>query len=119
MKSRFFTFLMIMAHILSAITCRPLSPNGAVFIATPPHQGTPGEYLLVDQLTMDAEQSGRMGESRMGSNPPSCEHKCDGCSPCEAIQVPTVSGYVGLAIQDSNYEPESWKCKCGRTIYSP
>ncbi|KAK4395107.1 Coatomer subunit zeta-1 [Sesamum angolense] len=26
-----------------------------------------------------------------GSRPPSCEHKCYGCMPCEAIQVPTTS----------------------------
>ncbi|KAM7254506.1 hypothetical protein ACFE04_003886 [Oxalis oulophora] len=28
---------------------------------------------------------------KIGSSPPSCEHKCYGCTPCEAIQVPTTT----------------------------
>ncbi|KAK1416895.1 hypothetical protein QVD17_26014 [Tagetes erecta] len=54
----------------------------------------------------------------IGSSPPRCEHKCFGCSPCEATQVPTTnSGRV--RVQYSNYEPEGWKCKCGPSFYSP
>ncbi|KAL7597965.1 hypothetical protein Lser_V15G25312 [Lactuca serriola] len=112
MKSIMLSFLMIMMHILSVL-CRPLPPNEAI----PPHQakGPP-----LDQLTMDYVKQGD-DTKRIGSNPPSCEHKCYGCSPCDATQVPSISGYVGVAIheQDSNYKPESWKCKCGRTLYSP
>lgn len=55
--------------------------------------------------------------SRIGSSPPSCEHKCYGCMPCEAIQVPTTARGVG--VQYANYEPEGWKCKCGPTFYTP
>lgn len=55
--------------------------------------------------------------SRIGSSPPSCEHKCYGCMPCEAIQVPTTTSRVG--VQYANYEPEGWKCKCGPTFYTP
>ncbi|PWA70837.1 hypothetical protein CTI12_AA285410 [Artemisia annua] len=55
-------------------------------------------------------------EQRMGSSPPRCEHKCYGCSPCEATQVPTTRD---VTIQYSNYEPEGWKCKCGPALYSP
>lgn len=62
------------------------------------------------------ERYGRGIENRIGSRPPTCEHKCYGCSPCEATQVPTTS-HVG--IQYTNYEPEGWKCKCGPTFYSP
>ncbi|CAA0821146.1 EPIDERMAL PATTERNING FACTOR-like protein 3 [Striga hermonthica] len=54
---------------------------------------------------------------KMGSRPPSCEHKCYGCMPCEAIQVPTTNRVLGP--QYTNYEPEGWKCKCGPTFYSP
>ncbi|KAL7152388.1 hypothetical protein ABFS83_04G093900 [Erythranthe nasuta] len=54
---------------------------------------------------------------RAGSSPPSCAHKCYGCMPCEAIQVPTTTRRVG--VQYTNYEPEGWKCKCGPTFYSP
>ncbi|KAH1048174.1 hypothetical protein J1N35_038958 [Gossypium stocksii] len=50
---------------------------------------------------------------------PSCEHKCYGCTPCEAIQVPTTPGKQShVSLQSTNYEPESWKCKCGPTFYS-
>lgn len=60
------------------------------------------------------------GASRIGSSPPSCEHKCYGCTPCEAIQVPSTSRrHSHLGIQYTNYEPESWKCKCGVSFYSP
>lgn len=55
--------------------------------------------------------------SKIGSSPPSCEHKCYGCVPCEAIQVPSKSSHLG--IQYANYEPESWKCKCGPSFYGP
>ncbi|KAK3007443.1 hypothetical protein RJ639_014990 [Escallonia herrerae] len=57
------------------------------------------------------------GVNKIGSSPPSCEHKCYGCMPCEATQVPTTAGRVG--VQYANYEPENWKCKCGPTFYSP
>ncbi|XP_065868410.1 EPIDERMAL PATTERNING FACTOR-like protein 2 [Euphorbia lathyris] len=60
------------------------------------------------------------GLSKIGSSPPSCEHKCFGCSPCEAIQVPTISkNHKHLGVQYTNYEPEGWKCKCGSSFYSP
>ncbi|KAG5016127.1 hypothetical protein JHK82_021802 [Glycine max] len=60
------------------------------------------------------------GVSKIGSSPPSCEHKCYGCVPCEAIQVPSTSTRRShLGIQYANYEPESWKCKCGLSFYSP
>uniref|UniRef100_A0A7N0ZWX7 Epidermal patterning factor-like protein n=1 Tax=Kalanchoe fedtschenkoi TaxID=63787 RepID=A0A7N0ZWX7_KALFE len=54
---------------------------------------------------------------KIGSSPPSCDGKCYGCSPCRAIQVPTITSRVGL--QYANYEPEGWKCKCGPSFYSP
>ncbi|XP_057504782.1 EPIDERMAL PATTERNING FACTOR-like protein 1 [Actinidia eriantha] len=74
-----------------------------------------------ESMTIGAETSeegsGYKGVDQMGSRPPSCEHKCYGCMPCEAIQVPTTTSRVGL--QYTNYEPESWKCKCGPSFYSP
>ncbi|XP_022980756.1 EPIDERMAL PATTERNING FACTOR-like protein 2 [Cucurbita maxima] len=59
------------------------------------------------------------GMRKIGSSPPSCEHKCYGCSPCEAIQVPTNNRRSHVGIQYTNYEPEGWKCKCGPSFYSP
>ncbi|KAJ0885258.1 putative EPIDERMAL PATTERNING FACTOR-like protein [Helianthus annuus] len=107
MKSRIFIILVIMVHVLS-VNCRHLTPTSAVFTAIPPQE-----------LTMGLEQGGSVVEKRIGSSPPSCKHKCYGCSPCEATQVPTNGGQVNVSIEYSNYEPEGWKCKCGRTFYSP
>ncbi|KAJ9190346.1 hypothetical protein P3X46_001562 [Hevea brasiliensis] len=60
------------------------------------------------------------GLNKIGSSPPSCEHKCFGCTPCEAIQVPTTSKtHYHLGVNYANYEPEGWKCKCGPSFYSP
>ncbi|KAL6585169.1 hypothetical protein OROMI_004458 [Orobanche minor] len=56
---------------------------------------------------------------KVGSRPPSCDHKCYGCRPCEAIQVPTTTTSRIVGVQYTNYEPEGWKCKCGPTFYSP
>ncbi|XP_044464972.1 EPIDERMAL PATTERNING FACTOR-like protein 4 [Mangifera indica] len=56
-------------------------------------------------------------ESRLGSRPPCCIHKCEGCEPCVAIQTPTTSDRMGL--QYANYEPEGWKCKCGSSLFNP
>ncbi|GLJ45341.1 hypothetical protein SUGI_0954350 [Cryptomeria japonica] len=50
-----------------------------------------------------------------GSKPPTCHNKCRWCSPCEAIQVPTNS----IDLHDTNYEPQSWKCKCRDNIFNP
>ncbi|XP_048228379.1 EPIDERMAL PATTERNING FACTOR-like protein 1 isoform X2 [Ricinus communis] len=65
------------------------------------------------QLT---EQTYR-GLSRLGSRPPSCEHKCESCIPCNAIQIPATTDRK--TVQYANYEPEGWKCKCGTTFYNP
>ncbi|XP_023523688.1 EPIDERMAL PATTERNING FACTOR-like protein 3 [Cucurbita pepo subsp. pepo] len=65
------------------------------------------------------------GMRRMGSGRPRCEHKCYGCSPCEAIEVPTNNNNnnkkrrTHVGVQYTNYEPEGWKCKCGHSFYTP
>ncbi|CAH9122741.1 unnamed protein product [Cuscuta epithymum] len=64
------------------------------------------------------------GGRRIGSFAPRCDHKCYGCMPCEAIQVPATNGGGGGGAaagvqQYTNYEPEGWKCKCGPALYSP
>ncbi|RRT60653.1 hypothetical protein B296_00024662 [Ensete ventricosum] len=60
----------------------------------------------------------RRGLARAGSRPPSCEHKCGGCTPCTATQVPPATT-DHLRPQYANYEPEGWKCKCGSALYNP
>ncbi|KAJ0785148.1 putative EPIDERMAL PATTERNING FACTOR-like protein [Helianthus annuus] len=69
--------------------------------------------LGFDLMKNEDERYGRGIENRIGSRPPSCEHKCFGCSPCQPTQVPTIS------LHYTNYEPEGWKCKCGPSFYSP
>ncbi|XP_030457741.1 polygalacturonase [Syzygium oleosum] len=68
----------------------------------------------------EEEDGNQMGVSKIGSSPPRCEHKCYGCTPCEATQVPaTHNGHAHVRVQYTNYEPEGWKCKCGPSLYSP
>ncbi|XP_062087050.1 EPIDERMAL PATTERNING FACTOR-like protein 6 [Humulus lupulus] len=55
--------------------------------------------------------------SRLGSRPPNCAHKCEGCFPCDPVQIPATADRVGIQI--ANYEPEGWKCKCGASLFNP
>lgn len=71
----------------------------------------------IEGMSERREEANDRGVSKIGSSPPSCEHKCYGCFPCEAIQVPSTSSHLGIMY--ANYEPESWKCKCGPSFYSP
>ncbi|KAI6690154.1 hypothetical protein NL676_026982 [Syzygium grande] len=55
----------------------------------------------------EEEDGNQMGASKIGSSPPRCEHKCYGCTPCEATQVPaTHIGHAHVRVQYTNYEPE-------------
>lgn len=79
---------------------------------------------------------------RLGSSPPSCYNKCYDCSPCIAVQVPTLSAPSGPAARGtqarptdadadaaaradvplvtfSNYKPLGWKCQCRDRLYDP
>ncbi|XP_039003825.1 EPIDERMAL PATTERNING FACTOR-like protein 1 [Hibiscus syriacus] len=76
-------------------------------------------------------------KTRLGSIPPSCHNRCNGCHPCMAVQVPTSPGShhdrfkPGAAVtspmqffdpsgnQYSNYKPLGWKCSCGDHFYNP
>ncbi|XP_027167851.1 EPIDERMAL PATTERNING FACTOR-like protein 5 [Coffea eugenioides] len=128
---------MHMLNLVCITSCRPLVPNGGHAF----HSGSSGteqsppslnkSVSLVDKVPLppggvgeEVKNGGGGGgeekeevSRRIGSSPPSCDHKCFGCMPCEAIQVPTTHGRVG--VQYANYEPEGWKCKCGPTFYTP
>ncbi|CAI9114360.1 OLC1v1015068C1 [Oldenlandia corymbosa var. corymbosa] len=120
MRGQFLLFISIL-HILNlaaTANSRPLVPNGTELPNSSRSSGT--------NLTFNKENGGKENleeaeenreVNRIGSSPPSCEHKCYGCMPCQAIQVPTTTGHVG--VQYANYEPEGWKCKCGPTLYTP
>ncbi|CAF2127517.1 unnamed protein product [Brassica rapa subsp. narinosa] len=64
---------------------------------------TPNENTEVKEM-----EKGRI----IGSKPPTCEKKCYGCEPCEAIQVPTISSPPHISTQYTNYQPEGWRCHC-------
>ncbi|KAK8717322.1 hypothetical protein V6N13_044594 [Hibiscus sabdariffa] len=80
------------------------------------------------------------GKTRLGSIPPSCHNRSNGCHPCMAVQVPTTPtghhdhfnpGLSQAAATDpmqfshpstnhySNYKPLGWKCSCGDHFYNP
>ncbi|KAI9070918.1 hypothetical protein K1719_047119 [Acacia pycnantha] len=84
---------------------------------TEPNQPNKKGMIKEEDEEEEYERRGVIG--KVGSSPPRCEHKCYGCTPCEAIQVPSINRRSHLAIQYANYEPESWKCKCGPSFYSP
>ncbi|KAJ8765509.1 hypothetical protein K2173_014631 [Erythroxylum novogranatense] len=80
-------------------------------------------------------------KTRLGSTPPSCHNKCNGCHPCMAVQVPTLPSHNRVdpsltekTVADehsepsyntlagsrySNYKPLGWKCRCGDHFYNP
>ncbi|CAH8369983.1 unnamed protein product [Eruca vesicaria subsp. sativa] len=63
--------------------------------------------------TTERTEVGEMEKGRrIGSKPPTCEKKCYGCEPCEAIQVPSISSVPHLSTHYTNYQPEGWRCHC-------
>ncbi|CAO2840226.1 unnamed protein product [Amaranthus hypochondriacus] len=98
-------------------TSRPFTPNHYTSQLSG-IDGSPGN-LQAPCSSVQQEKTKEIyrGMKELGSRPPNCDHRCSGCTPCVATQVPTVSGHLG--IQYANYEPISWKCKCGLSFYSP
>ncbi|CAK8560346.1 unnamed protein product [Lathyrus sativus] len=127
MKGRFFCLILTL-HIVSLLAKRPfLSSHGISHSAQEKvPQSSPSYTIESKKLKGIMGKEGMMKKreeendrevSKIGSSPPSCEHKCYDCYPCEAIQVPSTSNHFGIMY--ANYEPESWKCKCGPSLYSP
>ncbi|XP_062087716.1 EPIDERMAL PATTERNING FACTOR-like protein 3 [Humulus lupulus] len=130
MKGRFCFFVIALQVVYwVAATSRAFPPSDGLTIGA--HLSGPGQSLQSMKPTSKEgfknrkEEAGTnesakyKGMGKIGSSPPSCEHKCYGCVPCEAIQVPTNSRHSHIGIQYANYEPEDWKCKCGLSFYSP
>ncbi|ESW07524.1 hypothetical protein PHAVU_010G137100 [Phaseolus vulgaris] len=121
MIGRLFCFLLALqiVSLVSAVR-KPFLPAQEVVLHSPPPYTTESKKGFMDIGTSETMQEAYDGVSKIGSSPPSCENKCYGCVPCEAIQVPSTSTRRShLGIQYANYEPESWKCKCGPSFYSP
>ncbi|KAL5755673.1 hypothetical protein ACOSP7_020075 [Xanthoceras sorbifolium] len=99
-----------------------LSPQPLPPVTSPPNL----EKKLINEEEEEERKGLLMRSKKIGSSPPSCEHKCYGCIPCEAIQVPTTTTnttntkkHTHFALHYANYEPEGWKCKCGPSFYTP
>ncbi|XP_022715169.1 EPIDERMAL PATTERNING FACTOR-like protein 3 isoform X1 [Durio zibethinus] len=139
MEGRLFCFLLALQIVSwTSATSMPLAPNDGFGVHQPGHspqslQVSLGPSSSSKEISLqsfkskegmaatinkeaNAEVDSKLG---IGSSPPSCEHKCYGCIPCEAIQVPTTTKRSHVGLQYANYEPESWKCKCGPSLYSP
>ncbi|GAB2222257.1 hypothetical protein Drorol1_Dr00013464 [Drosera rotundifolia] len=113
--------LVLVMHIMTWVsaTSRNLAPNHHHHGLQTQETGSIPDSLRVE-FTPRQNTKGEEGykeEKKIGSRPPSCENKCYGCSPCDAIQVPTIS--VHYSVQYANYFPEGWKCKCGHSFYTP
>ncbi|CAL5361206.1 unnamed protein product [Camellia sinensis] len=120
-RVRFCCFVVIVLQIVSwaGVTSRPFSANDGHGVPQPDtDQRTQNQQVTSSSKQgFESIEKSYEGEKKIGSRPPSCENKCLGCKPCEAIQVPTNTGRVG--VEYANYEPEGWKCKCGPSFYTP
>ncbi|KAG7988718.1 hypothetical protein I3843_03G201600 [Carya illinoinensis] len=117
------TLQIIMTSIL-VTTIRPLEPYHAAQLqhGQTPHFPQPAyssKQVLesINEGEANGEEAKYRWLSRLGSRPPSCLHKCEGCSPCYPIQIPATTDEVGLHY--ANYEPEGWKCKCRSSFFNP
>ncbi|CAK9177136.1 unnamed protein product [Ilex paraguariensis] len=120
MKKTICSFLIATLHLVTWVSAasRPFAPYDG--------GQDPEQILLSPQVAFDTrqglvsmEEETYEGLSRVGSKPPNCEHKCGGCRPCIAIQVPTIRTNDNLSAKYSNYEPEGWKCNCGTSFSNP
>ncbi|KAI4386946.1 hypothetical protein MLD38_004819 [Melastoma candidum] len=91
----------------------------------PPHRHRP----FAGEIT-ESPAAVAVVDSKIGSSPPRCVDKCDGCIPCVPVEVPAITNSGGswgprhhrdggIHVQYTIYEPEGWKCKCGPSLYIP
>ncbi|KAH1145151.1 hypothetical protein AAZX31_15G024700 [Glycine max] len=120
MKATFCCFMLALLivsweSVVVVVARRPFPPTDGM--SHPGPKAAPGPGPVSSPSNTVEPEKGLMeeayyyrGVSKIGSSPPSCEHKCYGCTPCEAIQVPSTSSRRShLGLQYTNYEPESWK----------
>ncbi|KAK1362816.1 Epidermal patterning factor-like protein [Heracleum sosnowskyi] len=117
-RFKFFVVIVVLLHTESCVCV--VSSSGRPFFqdyASAVQQPTGTKETSRTSETNLISKKGVMINKLIGSIPPSCEHKCYGCTPCEATQVPTTKSNV--EIQSANYQPEGWKCQCGPSFYGP
>ncbi|KAK2371256.1 EPIDERMAL PATTERNING FACTOR protein [Trifolium repens] len=138
MKGRLFCFMLVLQLLIFvSIATRSFPPTHAMSHpglkeapASAPNQAIEsqkGNHVVKESIKSEKmkevvyDKDIEISSNEIGSSPPSCEHKCYGCNPCEAIQVPSTTSNKksDFGLLYANYEPESWKCKCGPSFYSP
>ncbi|KAK9923132.1 hypothetical protein M0R45_031565 [Rubus argutus] len=74
----------------------------------------------VDSVRLPSSESRDLQQTKlvMGSGPPSCYMKCQGCTPCTATLV-TVPAHHPRGEEDEPYYPQTWRCKCGDRLFDP
>ncbi|KEH29468.1 epidermal patterning factor-like protein [Medicago truncatula] len=72
-----------------------------------------GQEMLSKKKSEKTKVLSRRLLSITGSHPPNCINRCDNCTPCKRVIVPTHPP------QSAGYYPTSWKCKCGNKLYLP
>ncbi|KAJ7552357.1 hypothetical protein O6H91_06G052200 [Diphasiastrum complanatum] len=121
--------LLIIYQLLTlGVQARPLIPVTAPTYEDLKH--VPVGLTHVQRPDMSSEREALFDMSaQIGSRPPSCQNKCNSCSPCQAVQVPTPQDRRSgqgptpsegqLMSEYANYKPEGWKCKCGNRLFNP
>ncbi|KAJ4851149.1 hypothetical protein Tsubulata_003234 [Turnera subulata] len=126
MKRRICYFVLATLQIITwhFVTSRPFAPHDSPPPKEPiqdvPHVGSERQQfkgLKSIGGEIYGNQQASRGLSRLGSRPPNCQHRCQGCIPCNPIQTPATTDRK--AVQYTNYEPEGWKCKCGTAFFNP
>ncbi|KAL6330691.1 hypothetical protein AAG906_009119 [Vitis piasezkii] len=124
MKRKTFIFLIASLHMMTwvAATNSPSAPDSAAqqqeqFPESPKAVFHSKQGLERRGTPRNGDGAAYRGLSTLGSRPPNCNHKCQGCIPCDAVQIPTTTDHIG--VQYANYEPEGWKCKCGSSLFNP
>lgn len=88
-----------------------LKLNGVIFSC---------DFFSVDSVRLPSSESRDLQQTKlvMGSGPPSCYMKCQGCTPCTATLV-KVPAHHPHGEEDEPYYPQTWRCKCGDRLFDP
>ncbi|GLJ18327.1 hypothetical protein SUGI_0324380 [Cryptomeria japonica] len=70
------------------------------------------EYYRTD-ITFMGIIKRRLG---IGSSPPDCRSRCNGCTPCFSVTIPI---NPTRTVTPMDYYPEVWRCKCRNRIFKP
>ncbi|KAL1212058.1 EPIDERMAL PATTERNING FACTOR-like protein 3 [Cardamine amara subsp. amara] len=113
---KWYVVIMVLIQVMSWVceTSRPIASSHVSFhpeISPQAVEDNPKRPIVKSNEDKERKEMERR-RRRIGSKPPSCEKKCYGCEPCEAVQFPTISSIPDLSRHYANYQPEGWRCHC-------